>query len=272
MKKVLLKTSLTLAGMALITFPALTNKNGAPAGKTGSPMSNGQTCYSCHSGPSLSTQGLVITSDIPADGYLDNTTYTITVTADAGTAGMSRTGFEASVEKVGSHQGMLTAGSGTQLKQSNYVTHTSSSSTPNNGVQTWSFSWNSGTGSDSVTVYAAALFANGNSQNSGDVLGTTSQLYKKSHVSVDEESVLIGLSASPNPAQNILRLHAPAANTTGSFTVTDAMGRVIHQENWAPSDALGKFLDVSYWSNGLYIGTIALETGKNAQVRFQVLH
>jgi hypothetical protein len=69
MKNHLLKSALALAAMALVTYPALTNKNGAPAGKTGSPMSNGQTCYSCHSGPSVSTQGVSITSDIPADGY-----------------------------------------------------------------------------------------------------------------------------------------------------------------------------------------------------------
>ena len=137
-----MKTSYAKWGYALLTivlatFPAWTNKNGAPAGKSGSPMSNGQTCYSCHSGPSVSTQTVSITSDIPTDGYLDNTSYTITVTSDAGSAGMSRAGFEASVEKVGSHQGTLTAGTGTQLSQTNYVTQTSSSYTPTNGVKSW---------------------------------------------------------------------------------------------------------------------------------------
>lgn len=272
MKKTVLRSILIIMALILSAVPAFTNKNGAPSGKSGSPLSNGQTCNSCHSGPSLSTQEVIISSDIPVDGYLDNTTYTITVTADAGTAGMSRAGFEASVEKVGSHQGSLTAGSGTQLKQGNFITHTSTSNTPSNGVQSWSFSWNSGTGSDSVTVYAAALFANGNSQNSGDVLGTASTLFKKSHVGLAESSALISLKASPNPVQNRLRLDAPDATTTGEFKVTDALGRVVHQEEWIPSYASGIFLDVSHWANGHYTGTIALETGKKALVRFHVFH
>ena len=272
MKNHLLKSTLALAAMALVTYPALTNKNGAPAGKTGSPMSNGQTCYSCHSGPSVSTQGVSITSDIPADGYLDNTTYTITVTSDAGTAGMSTAGFEASVEKVGSHQGTLTAGSGTQLKQSNYVTQTSSSTSPTNGVKSWSFSWNSGTGSDSVTVYAAGLFANGNNQNSGDALVTTSLAFQKSHVGLDEASAPIGLTASPNPAHHVLRFSAPEARAAGRLTVVDALGRIVLDSPWSTPDADGRLLNVSTWSNGIYSASIRLETGKNAQVRFQVLH
>jgi hypothetical protein len=272
MKNHLQKSALVLGAMALITYPALTDKNGAPAGKTGSPMSNGQTCYSCHSGPSVSTQGVSIASDIPADGYLDNTTYTITVTSDAGTAGMSRAGFEASVEKVGSHQGTLTAASGTQLKQSNYVTHTSTSNTPTSGVKSWSFSWNSGTGSDSVTVYAAGLFANGNNQNSGDALVTTSLEFKKSHVGLDEATALIGLTASPNPSHHVLRFSAPEAGDAGRLTVVDALGRVVVDSPWSASDADGRLLNVSSWANGIYNASIRLETGKNAQVRFQVLH
>jgi len=267
-----LKPAIALAAMALISFPALTNKNGAPAGKSGSPMSNGQTCYSCHSGPSATTQVVNITSDIPADGYLDNTTYTITITSDAGTAGMSRAGFEASVEKVGGHQGSVTAGTGTQLTQTHFVTQTSSSYTPTNGVKTWSFSWNSGTGSDSVTVYAAGLFANGNNQNSGDALVTTSMEFKKSHVGLDEASALIGLSASPNPAQNVLRFAAPGAHDAGHLTVIDALGRIVVDSPWIAADADGRLIDVSTWSNGLYTASIRLESGKNAQVRFQVLH
>ncbi|MDG1252184.1 MAG: T9SS type A sorting domain-containing protein [Schleiferiaceae bacterium] len=272
MKKNLLKSILALMALFIISFPALTNKNGAPAGKTGSPLSNGQTCYSCHSGPSVSTQGVTISSDIPTDGYLDNTSYTITITSDAGSAGMSTAGFEASVEKAGSHQGSLTASSGTQLKQSNFVTHTSSSTSASNGVKSWSFSWNSATGSDSVTVYAAGLFANGNNQNSGDALVTSSLEFKKSHVGLGESSSLIELSASPNPAQNVLRLSAPDAHAEGQLTVVDALGRVVLDSPWNAQDASGRVLEVTYWPTGIYTALIRLNTGTNAQVRFQVLH
>lgn len=256
----------------LATFPAWTNKNGAPAGKSGSPMSNGQTCYSCHSGPSVSTQTVSITSDIPTDGYLDNTSYTITVTSDAGSAGMSRAGFEASVEKVGSHQGTLTAGTGTQLSQTNYVTQTSSSYTPTNGVKSWSFTWNSGTGSDSVTVYTSALFANGNNQNSGDALVTGSVEFKKSHVSIGENRLKMAASASPNPASQAVRLDVTEATETGRLMVTDAAGRVVLDSPWSASDAQGRIIHVSDWTSGIYVATIRTETGKNAEVRFQVLH
>ena len=266
------KTAFSLLAMALVTLPAFTNNSGAPVGKTGSPISIGQTCNSCHSGPSVSTQYVVITSDIPNEGYLDNTPYTITVTSNAGTAGMSKAGFEASVEKVGSHQGSLTGANGSQIKQSNFATHTSNSTSVSGGTRSWDFIWNSSSGSDSVRVYVSGLFANGNNQNSGDVLVNVSQEFKKSHVGLGENARDFALTASPNPAQEVLRLSAPDTQDNGLLTVVDATGRIMISSPWNAADAAGRLLNVSTWTTGIYTANIALDGGKRGQVRFQVYH
>jgi hypothetical protein len=127
-----MKKRYAILAFALASLPALTNSSGPSGGKSGSPASGSQTCSSCHSGASISTQTVNISSDIPSTGFVPNTNYLITVTNATGGASNPKSGFQASVESAG-HQGSLTAGTGSKVVNSSYVTHTSSGNTVSNG-------------------------------------------------------------------------------------------------------------------------------------------
>src|SRR5215217_6087010 len=77
---------------------AFSNINGANPKITGSPFDvSGQTCSqtSCHTGGSTPLDG-IITSNIPVDGYVPGTTYTVTITVSD--PEKTRFGFEISPE------------------------------------------------------------------------------------------------------------------------------------------------------------------------------
>ncbi len=124
--------------------------NGAPVGVTGSP-GDGSNCTSCHGGTATTTVGL-ITSNIPASGYIAGQTYQITATNTL--TGSGKFGFEVSPQNVGGTQlGTLVAGSGSKLVGgSKYVTHSNATSS----LSTWTFSWIAPVaGTGVVTFYGA---------------------------------------------------------------------------------------------------------------------
>lgn len=131
---------------------------GAPAGHTGSP-GDGQNCTVCHGGTATQVSG-ILTSDVPASGYLAGQTYNFTVTL----AGTGRKGFQASPQnQTGTLLGTLTAGAGNQLVGFNnkYVTH---SIAQNTQTATWNFQWTAPVvpGTGNVTMYIAGVISQPN--------------------------------------------------------------------------------------------------------------
>lgn len=108
--------------------------SGAPAGYTGSPF-DGKNCSQCHGG-SLSNVDSIITSNIPAEGYVAGDVYTITITS----SGSGEKGFEVSPQNFsGDLLGTIITGSGTKLVGNNkYLTHTN---TVNSNPAVWTFQW-----------------------------------------------------------------------------------------------------------------------------------
>lgn len=131
---------------------AISNPQGAPAGKTGSPGDGGATCQAsgCHSGTPTFVAG-IISSNAPVEGYTPGTTYTITVT----TTGSGNKGLEVSPQDLsGNLLGTMIAGTGTKLLGGGkYLTHT----TPKTGSSaTWTFQWKApAAGTGDVTFYGA---------------------------------------------------------------------------------------------------------------------
>lgn len=131
---------------------AISNPQGAPAGKTGSPGDGGATCQTsgCHSGSVTVVPG-IMTSNVPTEGYTGGTTYTITVT----TTGSGNKGLEVSPQDLtGNLMGTLIAGTGTKLLGGGkYLTHT----TPKTGSSaTWTFQWKApAVGTGDITFYGA---------------------------------------------------------------------------------------------------------------------
>jgi hypothetical protein len=166
---------------------------GAPESASGSP-SDGATCAKsgCHAG-TATAQGNMITSNIPAAGYIPGNTYTITVSITQ--AGISKFGFSISPQSsTGSVLGtmVITNATETQLKNvgHQYVTHKTAGNT-GTGSKTWSFDWIAPTvGTGAVPFYAAVNAANGNGNASGD------QIY--TDVYTVEEDITTGIQPNMN--------------------------------------------------------------------------
>ena len=166
---------------------------GAPESASGSP-SDGVTCArsGCHAG-TAAAQDNMITSNIPAAGYIPGNTYTITVSIAQ--TGISRFGFSISPQSsAGSVLGtmVITNATETQLKNvgHQYVTHKTAGNS-GTGSKTWSFDWIAPTvGTGAVPFYAAVNAANGNGNTSGD------QIY--TDVYTVEEDITTGIQPNMN--------------------------------------------------------------------------
>ena len=258
----------------IFSFPALTYKNGAPAGKIGSPKSNNNTCFNgySHGGPSTSLETIVISSDIPSDGFMPNTNYTITVTSKDNGTGASKMGFQSSIEAIGQHQGILSSVSGvTQIKSTDYITHTSGSNTPSSGNKSWNFIWNSSSSPDSVTLYTAGIFANGNSAPSGDVLLLNSHVLRKNTLNIDE-SRTNQMSVFPNPAKKYVNISTQNNNGVGSLFIYNSIGKTVYKTTWKSSDQDGKIIDITSLSSGFYNIYIVFKDGSTIKEQLSVLN
>ncbi|MEN9939694.1 MAG: hypothetical protein RIR61_501 [Bacteroidota bacterium] len=258
-----MKKRYAILAFALATLPALTNSSGPSGGKSGSPASGSQTCSSCHSGASISTQTVNITTDIPATGFVPNTNYLITVTNATGGASNPKSGFQASVESAG-HQGSLTAGTGSKVVNSNFVTHTSSGNSVSNGQAAWTFTWNSGNAPDGTTIYVASLFANGNNATSGDAVTTQTLGLTRSTLSVDEPQLAVGLM--PNPARDFVTLDLPQGlMVVRAYSLTGA-------EVYRATGVDGMQIPTAEWPAGTYLIDVRHADGRQFCERIQVVH
>lgn len=253
-------------GAAMLFFftaqQAITNSNGAPQGRTGSPASSGQTCNSggCHSGPANSGESVTISTDIPSSGFEEQDDYQITVTGDDGGRNLTKMGFQASVESGAGHEGSLSSTSGNTQIVGNYITHTGSGTSAGGGQKSWSFDWNSATAPDQTTIYAAVNFTNNNGLNSGDVVVTNSLTLTKDPTMNLEQRNLPRLEIFPNPAHSRLTL-ATERPVTGPLRITDLRGRLIHKVASSARD------DAHHWTisvEELAAGTYLLKTPQGA--------
>lgn len=192
MKKSLIASLIGIA--AVVMAGELTsNPTGAPLGRTGSPA-DGATCSSsgCHFG-TPSPLANVITSNIPASGYVPGQSYTITVTVP----GSGNKGFQVSPQKTdGTQLGTLQAGPGTQVN-GKYITHTAQKT----GTAVWNFNWTApAAGTGNVTFYGA--FAQGRSTTRTSSLTVSEAI----STSVSELRAFSKVNVYPNPASSEINL------------------------------------------------------------------
>lgn len=258
-----MKLRYALALLAIASLPALTNSSGPSGGKSGSPASSGETCSGCHSGASITTQSISITTDIPATGFEPNTNYLITVTNSTGGVSHLKSGFQASVESSG-HQGSVTAGAGTKVVSSSYVTHNSSSNSVVNGQASWNFVWNSGSAPNATTIYAAGLFANGNGTTSGDAVATQSLVLTRSSLGFGEEQLAV--RTFPNPADGSITLEMPEGlSVVRVFSLSGA-------EVFRAPGFDGMRIATIDWPAGTYILDLRQADGGFYRRQIQVVH
>lgn len=202
-------TCISLALIAGVTL--MSHSTGSPGGRTGSPGDIG-ICTDCHGGTLNSGPGNTsISTNIPATGYITDSTYTITVTVNE--SGIIEFGFEATAEdSSGQKKGsmIITDTMATQLANSgNSVTHTSAGNS-GSGSKSWSFDWKAPSiGVGDITFYAAFNAAN-NSTNI-DGITTGDNIYTKKHIVPVDSAATTGLADS-SPEINLKLFPIPAVD------------------------------------------------------------
>lgn len=253
------KTLLIIALMGISTY-SYTNSGGSPAGKSGSPASNGQTCSGgyCHGGGSPNGNEAInlkvdITPFAGSSNYSNiiNDSIDTEITLTASAASSSRIGFSASIEDAnGNHIGELSTGSGnTKLSGSDYVTHKSSSTNVTGDSITWVWYWDTQDIEDSVIIYVAVNYTNSNGQASGDYVVTQTKTLYEGQVFNTEENKINGLLVSPNPASSTLKVKAEGLV---AIRLYNTLGRFI-QLDYSASLEDQAILDVSALARGNYI-------------------
>lgn len=239
MKKQLLTFSLITSFVAVAAlFPnkGVSDSGGADPGYSGSPADK-KTCASsqgCHFGTSTSMDSL-ISSDIPASGYEPGKKYTITAKISA--SGKSKFGFEVSAQKPGSTKAIGTLANisaathfafgspaGTQ-----YITHAGASNSGQGG-KTWQFSWTApAKGSGDFSFYGSFNIANGNGNQTGDQIVTSSLSVKEdtSFAASIAKAEALNFQFYPNPVQAGAQIHLQnlSAQFPQSASLIDLQGR-----------------------------------------------
>ena len=116
---------------------------GSPGGRSGSPGDGGETCISCHPGNPVVAQDGMITSNIPAEGYIPGETYIVTATVTRDN--ITKAGFELTVENEGGDKlgGLAISDSDRThfTNDDNAATHTEAGNVPDGNTNSWSVEW-----------------------------------------------------------------------------------------------------------------------------------
>lgn len=235
-------------------FLLMSSSDGRSEGRTGSPGDGSNTCAACHSG-SVTDASFDITTDIPDTGYLLDTEYTININT---TSGSSSVGFQLTAENSSASKiGTFTAGTGSQLANSNNsVTHSSPSSSGD-----WSFKWRSpSTDLGRVTFYGVVNASSGQGAFNGQdqvVLNNTSA----PSLSVSEANRL-DFEMFPNPASENVTIQLPSGDGKATVQFYDYIGKLALTRTI--TDFNNK-IDINELSSGVYILKVSTDSKIGSQ-------
>ncbi len=234
-KKVVLLIALLFVGLILVDKTGnevIAKTDASDGGYTGS-IDDIRTCSTnggCHSGGASTVT--MITSDIPAEGYLPYHTYTITVTVTS--PNIVKFGFEATCEDdFGTQIGTMTALPGVQIISSGpgqgHATHTSTS-VSGSGSRSWDFEWTSSwPGVGDVTFYGSTCATNDANNTGGDITFRGSMtVHEDPDVAVEEHGNLIDLRTYPNPVNEVLHIELETSSSAdATLELFDLQGRLV---------------------------------------------
>ena len=217
-KRIAFKTF--LFSIPLTSLLLVSNSSGRTGYNTGSPGEGGVTCTQCHkASPQDYGAELAITTNIPAEGYALNTTYTIDV-AISSTA--SNHGFLINAERLSDNDniGSFTGGTNSQSTHGGeHVTHEDANST------SWSFTWTSPSSDEGpIKFYAAGVAGNGNGNQSDQVVTTATESLQV--LGVEDLATQI-VQMYPNPVFDELNITLPSHYTDTSYSIHDLSGKHI---------------------------------------------
>lgn len=260
-------------GFTLSTTNLTAKNSGASLNSNYSGVNGGVTCNTsgCHSGAAVNSGpgSVVITTDIPAGGYVGGNTYTVTITVNAGGANGNKYGFSASATKDGTATftgGFANADNTTLVKASgNYIVH--NSSVAGNGVNSshsFIFNWTApAIGTGSVKFWAAGNSANGNNGSNGDQIYNSSLLVNEAPGASITEDIIEAFNLFPNPATDYVTLSMPSEFMDGSLKVFDISGKMVYSSNLSDTNLN---IDLNTFVQGTYIVEIE-KNGKSYTAR-----
>ena len=262
-----------IAVATLLNSPeAHTRSAGAPAQTAGAPDGGNQTCAKsgCHSGSAVDRDNMISTT-IPAGGYIPGETYTIQIGTSEGT--VSKWGFQATVQNAaGDLQGsyIITNSGQTQFptqgsNANKYITHTSAGNTTSTlGSKSWSFDWIApAAGTGDVAIYCTVNASNNGGNSSGDLIfKDILSVSENISTSIQLEKAENLYTIFPNPSSGMhIKVNIPEQT---EFAVYNALGKKVITKQL--EQGLQQ-LDVSDLPAGLYFAWIETE-GKKQMKRF----
>lgn len=247
-------TILFIVSGLFMGFRVISFTTGAPTNASGSPGNNNMTCVQCHASNNNVKLNWITSTEL-ADGYVPGTQYNMEAKADK--VGCAKFGFLITIEKPdGTKAGfpIVTDAVRTQIVSTNYITHTADG-TVGQGEITWPFKWSAppmpmGT----VTLYGAFVGANGDNQNSGDVVYVSKKeviLYGTAGVAAASASDGNKLYVYPNPADTEINLHLGSDVKDPLLRIYDPTGKIVKEIFWQSANQMK--VDVSSLPNGTYI-------------------
>jgi Secretion system C-terminal sorting domain len=268
--KILFASAVLVAGMftfADYSGPAHGNKNGAPAGRTGSPGDGSNCSVGCHTGQSVTAALNAIQTSVPSTGYVPGQTYTVFATINS--VGAVRYGFEISPQNTaGAQKGTMTVTTAglTQLVGSGkYMTHTSSSVDFAGGTAAWTFNWTApAVGSGPVTFYGAFNITNSSNTSSGDMIKTDAVTVQENTTGIDEVTAFSNqIDLFPNPASNIISFKSDVINfnSTINLNIFDINGKMV--KRFEKQNATN--IDIDDLQSGYYV--LRVETDKGIAIK-----
>lgn len=262
---------ITAIGISAFTFIgnedhlSVLYSGGPPPGYSGDPKSEMRNCTSCHTGAEVKTQIGWITSNIPPEGYLPNSTYTITATAKG--EGITKFGFQISPQNMaGDFMGTLVSTQAeTKLTSDpNYITHTSSGTAGSDSLS-WIFDWTApAEGSGDLSFYGAFNLTNGNGRTDGDVIMVSTLSIKELIASVPEVSDDgQKLSVYPNPARAFITIDVDYSLLGSSYHIFDQGGREVMR---GTVNTESTTVDINHIVNGIYYIQVGTETRTSIKI------
>ena len=225
-------TFLSVSLLMTVLFISATNKfGGSPGAKTGSPGDNNDNCTFCHSDNDIINNNNLISSDIPANGYVPGETYMLIIKASH--TGSKRIGFEITAEnnisdKIGTFA-LINDELTKFTNDSTAVTHTFKGTVANDSVS-WQLNWQAPEpGSGDVTFYIAVNASNSDQSSSGDQVylsnyhvieeGTTGE----KQISFVEDKIRV----YPNPVKNKINISVIEPSVINNITLLNIFGKKV---------------------------------------------
>ncbi len=237
------------------------NRTAAPAGHSGSPA-DGKTCTACHAGTAEAKTN-IITSDIPATGYVPGNTYTISVTLN--NTGTTRFGFQLSPQNnAGTMLGTWGANTTeTQVIASKWATHKLASTTGTD-TKTWTLQWTApSAGTGDVTFYGAFNIANGDNGTGGDKIWTSSMTVSEQGANSIKEAGLITMNAYVSGNKLMITWNEPS-NESALITLVDMQGKSVAK--WGAKDRTTTFsASLPQLESGVYVVRVESEVLRGTQ-------